>query len=132
LTVTGPLSNHEALSFELQDTPDMVPALAVVCAFRKGPTVLKNIGHLRVKESDRIAALTNELRKIGAKVEERPDEMAVQGLASRGAAIECYRDHRIAMSFAVAGLALEGVLITDPDCVRKSFPGFWDQLALLG
>jgi 3-phosphoshikimate 1-carboxyvinyltransferase len=132
LTVTGPLSNHQAISFELQDTPDMVPALAVVCAFRKGPTVLKNIGHLRVKESDRIAALTNELRKIGARVEERPDEMAVQGIASRGAAIECYRDHRIAMSFAVAGLALEGVLITDPDCVRKSFPGFWDQLALLG
>ncbi len=132
LTVTGPLSNHEAISFELQDTPDMVPALAVVCAFRKGPTVLRNIGHLRVKESDRITALTNELRKIGAKVEERPDEMAVQGIASRGAAIECYRDHRIAMSFAVAGLALEGVLIMDPDCVRKSFPGFWDQLALLG
>jgi 3-phosphoshikimate 1-carboxyvinyltransferase len=64
-------------------------------------------------------------------VEEKPDEMTVQGVASKGAQIDCYEDHRIAMSFAVAGLAVDGVVIKDPECVKKSFPDFWEQLALL-
>ncbi len=130
--ITGPLRHHGDLALDLHDVPDMVPALAVVSAFRKGKTILKNIGHLRVKESDRIAALTCELRKIGAKAEEKADEMVVQGLATRGAEIECYSDHRIAMSFAMAGLAIEGVAIKDPDCVKKSFPDFWEKLESLG
>jgi 3-phosphoshikimate 1-carboxyvinyltransferase len=126
--ITGPLSNHEDLAFDLNDAPDMVPALAVVSAFRKGKTTLKNILHLRVKESDRVAALTNELRKIGAQAEKTADGMIIHGIATRGAEIECYNDHRIAMSFAIAGLAIEGVTITDPDCVKKSFPDFWETL----
>ena len=129
--VTGPLSNHEDLSFDLNDVPDMVPALAVVSAFRKGKTTLKNILHLRVKESDRVAALTCELRKIGARAEEIGDQMVVQGIASHGAEIDCYSDHRIAMSFAIAGLAIEGVVIKDPGCVKKSFPDFWEKLESL-
>ena len=130
--ITGPLTNHEDLSFDLNEVPDMVPALAVVCAFRRGKTFLGNILHLRVKESDRIAALSKELRKIGARVEERKEGMMVQGLANRGADIECYNDHRIAMSFAAAGLAVEGITIKDPDCVKKSFPDFWEKLESLG
>ncbi|NVM23642.1 MAG: 3-phosphoshikimate 1-carboxyvinyltransferase [Desulfobacterales bacterium] len=130
--ITGPLSNHDDLSFDLNDAPDMVPALAVVCAFRKGKTALKNIGHLRIKESDRVAALTRELRKIGAKAEEKADEMIVQGVATHGAEIDCYNDHRIAMSFAIAGLAIEGLVVKDPDCVGKSFPDFWEKLEALG
>jgi 3-phosphoshikimate 1-carboxyvinyltransferase len=129
--VTGPLSNHEDLSFDLNDVPDMMPPLAVVSAFRKGKTTLKNILHLRVKESDRVAALTCELRKIGARAEEKEDEMIVQGIATRGAEIDCYNDHRIAMSFAIAGLAIEGISIKDPDCVKKSFPDFWQKLEAL-
>ena len=129
--VAGPLSNHEDLSFDLNDAPDMVPALAVVSAFRKGKTTLKNILHLRVKESDRVAALTCELRKIGARAEEIADEMIVQGIAGHGAEIDCYSDHRIAMSFAVAGLAIEGISIKDPACVKKSFPDFWEKLESL-
>jgi 3-phosphoshikimate 1-carboxyvinyltransferase len=130
--IAGPLSHHEDLLLDLHDVPDMVPALAVVSAFRRGKTILKNIGHLRIKESDRIAALTSELRKIGAKVEEKADEMAVEGIATRAAEIECYNDHRIAMSFAVAGLAIDGVVIKEPDCVKKSFPDFWEKLESLG
>jgi len=130
--IVGPLCNHRDLSFDMNDVPDMVPALAVVSAFRRGGTVLKNIGHLRLKESDRIAAISCELQKIGAKVEERPDEMIIQGMATRGAEIECYNDHRIAMSFAIAGLAIDGLVIKDPDCVRKSFPDFWEKLESLG
>ena len=129
--VTGPLSNHEDLSFDLNDVPDMVPALAVVCAFRKGKTVLYNIGHLRIKESDRVSALTQELRKIGARAEEETDMMIIQGIAGRGAEIDCYSDHRIAMSFAVAGLAIEDIVIKDPACVKKSFPDFWEKLESL-
>ena len=129
--VTGPLSNHEDLSFDLNDVPDLVPALAVVSAFREGKTILKNILHLRAKESDRVAALTHELKKIGARAEEKADGMVVQGIASHGAEIDCYSDHRIAMSFAIAGLAIEGISIKDPDCVRKSFPDFWEKLESL-
>ena len=129
--VTGPLSNHEDLSFDLNEVPDMVPALAVVSAFRKGKTTLKNILHLRVKESDRVAALTCELRKIGARAEEKEDEMIVQGIATHGAEIDCYNDHRIAMSFAIAGLAIDGISIKDPGCVKKSFPDFWEKLESL-
>jgi 3-phosphoshikimate 1-carboxyvinyltransferase len=132
LEITGPLSNHGDLAFDLADVPDMVPALAVVSAFRKGRTVLKNIAHLRVKESDRIAALTSELRKTGVHVDERHDEMTVQGMPTVGAIIECYNDHRIAMSFAVAGLGIKGIVINDPDCVKKSFPDFWEKLKALG
>jgi 3-phosphoshikimate 1-carboxyvinyltransferase len=132
LEITGPLSNHGDLVFDLHDVPDMVPALAVVSAFRKGKTALRNIAHLRVKESDRIAALTSELRKIGVYVDEKDDEMTVQGMPTGGAVIECYNDHRIAMSFAVAGLGVKGMVIKDPDCVKKSFPDFWEKLETLG
>ncbi len=132
IEVTGPLSNQEDLSFDLNDAPDMVPALAVVSAFRKGKTILQNILHLRVKESDRVAALTHELRKLGARVEKKADGMIIQGIATRGAEIDCYDDHRIAMSFAIAGLAIEGISIKDPGCVKKSFPDFWEKLDSLG
>jgi 3-phosphoshikimate 1-carboxyvinyltransferase len=132
IEITGPLTNHEDLSLDLNEVPDMVPALAVVSAFRRGKTLLGNILHLRVKESDRIEALSNELRRIGAKVEEKKEGMMVQGMADRGAEIECYSDHRIAMSFAVAGLAIKGMVIKDPDCVQKSFPDFWEKLESLG
>jgi 3-phosphoshikimate 1-carboxyvinyltransferase len=132
LEITGPLSNHGDLSFDLHEVPDMVPALAVVSAFRKGKTILQNIGHLRIKESDRVSALTRELRKIGATVEETAEQMIVQGVAGRGAEIDCYSDHRIAMSFAITGLVIEGIVIKDPDCVKKSFPDFWKTLGSLG
>jgi 3-phosphoshikimate 1-carboxyvinyltransferase len=76
--------------------------------------------------------LSCELRKIGARAEEKADEMIVQGPPTQGAEIESYNDHRIAMSFAIAGLAVEGVIIKDPDCVKKSFPDFWEKLESLG
>jgi len=132
IEVTGPLSNHEDLSFDLNEVPDMVPALAVVSAFRKGKTILKNILHLRAKETDRVAALTCELKKIGARAEETADGMIVQGVATHRAEIDCYSDHRIAMSFAIAGLAIEGISIKDPACVKKSFPDFWEKIESLG
>jgi 3-phosphoshikimate 1-carboxyvinyltransferase len=111
--------------------PDVVPSLAVVAAFAKGATRITSIGSLRVKECDRIAAVTTELRKMGVEVEEYADAVVVKGGCPHAAVIETYDDHRIAMAFAVAGLRVPGVTITDPGCVTKSFPTFWQTLDLL-
>jgi 3-phosphoshikimate 1-carboxyvinyltransferase len=126
----GPLREGNVL-FDMGDMPDMVPTLAVLAAFRQGQTIITNVSHLRVKESDRIAALVNELRRIGVAARETTDGLIVFGGKPRGANIETYNDHRIAMSFAIAGLAIPGIRIKDRHCVGKSFPGFWDELSRL-
>jgi 3-phosphoshikimate 1-carboxyvinyltransferase len=113
------------------NVPDMVPTLAVLAAFREGQTIITNVSHLRVKESDRIAALVSELRNIGVAARETADGLIVVGGKPHGAHIETYNDHRIAMSFAIAGLAVPGIRIKDRHCVGKSFPGFWDELSRL-
>ena len=121
----GPL---RAVTVDMGHMPDMVPTLAVVAAFAEGQTVLHNVAHLRAKESDRLAAVTRELNKMGIVVESGADALRVTGGRPHGAAIDTYDDHRIAMSFAVAGLMTPGVKIADPQCVSKSFPNFWEVL----
>jgi len=116
------------LVFDLKDMPDMVPTLAVLSALRPGRTVIANVAHLRLKESDRLAAVTTELIKTGIQVEERRDSLVITGGQPRGAEIETYNDHRIAMSFAILGLSVPGIVIKNPACVDKSFPGFWKEL----
>jgi 3-phosphoshikimate 1-carboxyvinyltransferase len=117
---------------------DAVPTLAVLAAFNETPVRFTGIANLRVKETDRIRALATELNRI------RPDlaredgddlivasdpKLAGQTLPAR---IETYEDHRIAMSFGLAGLRIGGITILDPDCVGKTYPGYWDALRLLG
>jgi 3-phosphoshikimate 1-carboxyvinyltransferase len=119
------------VSFDMGDMPDMVPTLAVLAAFREGQMIITNVSHLRVKESDRIAALVSELKNIGVAARETADGLIVVGGKPHGAHIETYNDHRIAMSFAIAGLAVPGIRIQDRHCVGKSFPGFWDELSKL-
>jgi 3-phosphoshikimate 1-carboxyvinyltransferase len=114
--------------FDLGDMPDIVPTLAVLCALRAGRSLIRNVAHLRFKECDRLAALATELRKTGIDVAEFADGLAVDGGTPRGAAIETYNDHRIAMGFAVLGLAVPGMEIEGEACVGKSFPGFWAAL----
>ena len=116
------------MTFDLGAMPDMAPTLAVLSAVRPGRTLIRNVAHLRLKESDRLAALVNELGKTGIGAEELADGLAVNGGIPRGAAIETYNDHRIAMSFAVLGLAVPGMRIDGEECVGKSFPGFWRVL----
>ncbi len=129
--VTGrPLREGDIL-FDMGNMPDMVPTLAVLAAFRRGQSIITNVPHLRIKESDRIAALVNELRRIGVEAKETADGLIVAGGKPHGACIETYNDHRIAMSFAIAGLATPGIRIGDRRCVGKSFPGFWDELSRL-
>ncbi len=135
LTVRGP-KRLKAIEVDMGDMPDVAPTLAVVAAFAEGTTVIGNIGHLRIKECDRLSAMVTELGKMGAQVEEQKDSMLIHGCAGgknlHGAEIETYDDHRIAMCFAVAGLKVPGVKITGEQCVAKSFPDFWDRFALLG
>ncbi|MEJ2363466.1 MAG: 3-phosphoshikimate 1-carboxyvinyltransferase [Deltaproteobacteria bacterium] len=115
-----------AIEVDMKDMPDMVPTLAVTAAFAQGTTVITNVGHLRIKESDRLRAIAEGLEKMNVQVEEEEDRLSIRGGNPGGALINCHNDHRIAMSFAVAGLVAEGVLIDDEMCVNKSFPQFWE------
>lgn len=111
-------------------TIDEYPALAVAGALAEGVTTFSGVGELRTKESDRIAAMTRELRMLGVEVEEQEEGMRIQGRAHlNGATLHSYGDHRVAMSLAVAGLCSDGgVEIDDSACVDISFPGFFDLL----
>jgi 3-phosphoshikimate 1-carboxyvinyltransferase len=118
----GSLSAIEA---DLADMPDQVPMLAVVAAFARGTTVIKNVAHLKSKESDRLTATATELNKMGIDAACTEDALVVRGGKPKGSIVDTYNDHRIAMSFAIAGLRVEGVCIRNESCVEKSFPGFW-------
>ncbi len=117
---------------------DAVPTMAVVAAFNNQPVRFVGIANLRVKETDRIRAVANELNRIrpGLAVEEGDDLVVHSDPALRGqtlpARIETYHDHRIAMSFALAGLLVKGITILDPACTGKTYPEYWDMLAGLG
>jgi len=119
------------IEIDMNEMPDLVPTLAVTAAFARGRTVIQNIGHLRFKESDRIHALAAELGKMGIRVNEGEDGLEVEGGKPQGADIETYDDHRMAMSFAIAGLGVPGVKIKGERCVDKSFPEFWETLQKL-
>ena len=126
ITVTGnPL---HGIDVSMNSMPDVAQTLAVVALFAQGPTTLTGIGNLRIKETDRIAALQSELTKLGARVEAGPDYLKITPGPRRGALIETYNDHRMAMSFAVAGLGIPGVRLSNPGCVDKSFPDFFQRL----
>jgi len=111
--------------------PDIVPTLAVVALFARGPTRISGVPHLKVKESDRIAAVVAEVSRLGGAATPAPDGLTVEPRPLHGARIETYADHRMAMAFAVAGLRVPGIVIADPGCVSKSYPGFWDQFERL-
>jgi 3-phosphoshikimate 1-carboxyvinyltransferase len=125
----GSLSGIDA---DMSDIPDMVPTLAVAASFAKGVTVIKNVGHLKEKESDRLSAVVNELSKTGIEAKCTGKDLVIKGGTPRGAEIDTYNDHRIAMSFAIAGLKVPGIFIKDERCVEKSFPDFWKVLETLG
>lgn len=120
-----------AIEADMADLPDMVPTIAMVAAFAKGKTRIKNVPHLKLKESNRIEAMVTELNKMGVQALATDDGLEVEGGTPHGAAIETYNDHRIAMCFGIAGLAVPGVVVGNPACVEKSFPDFWEVLGTL-
>jgi 3-phosphoshikimate 1-carboxyvinyltransferase len=118
-----------AIDADLNHIPDAAMTAAVMALFADGPSMLRNIASWRVKETDRLAAMATELRKLGATVEEGPDYLRVSPPAKlRPATIDTYDDHRMAMCFSLAALGGVSVRINDPKCVGKTFPEYFQVL----
>jgi 3-phosphoshikimate 1-carboxyvinyltransferase len=123
--VGGPLHGIDA---DMRAVSDTALTLAVVAAFADGSTTIRNVAHIRAQETDRIHAAVTELARIGVGVQEHPDGMTISPAPLHGARIETYNDHRIAMSFALAGLRTPGIVISNPGCSAKTYPHFFDDL----
>ncbi len=124
ITVTG--GQLKAVDVDMSNMPDIVPTLAVVAAFAEGTTHITNVAHLKEKESDRLGAVANELMKMGIDARADDSGLVITGGTPKGAAIATYNDHRMAMSFSIAGLKVPGVKIENEMCVEKSFPNYWE------
>lgn len=133
-SVTALPSELHGEVIDASQVPDLVPILSVAASFAKGTTVIKNAERLRIKESDRLAAMASELSKLGAKITETRDGLEIVGVDSlNGAKVGSWNDHRIAMSLAVAAIRAKGpVSIEDCGCVAKSYPNFWEHYQALG
>jgi 3-phosphoshikimate 1-carboxyvinyltransferase len=131
VTVSGPKGPLRGVQADMNAMPDAALALAVTALFAEGPTRLTNVANLRLKETDRLAALEKELAKLGARAEASADALTIVPGPLHGAEIDTYEDHRMAMSFALAGLRVPGVVIRDPGCVTKTWPAFFDTLERL-
>jgi len=129
--VEGPVGALRGIDVDMNELPDAVLALAVVALFAEGPTRIGNVANLRIKETDRLAALETELRKLGADAHADADSLTVRPGPLRPAEIDTYDDHRMAMAFALAGLRQPGVRIRDPGCVSKTWPDYFAMLAAL-
>jgi 3-phosphoshikimate 1-carboxyvinyltransferase len=132
ITVVG--GTLHGIDVDMNAISDTVQTLAVVAAFADGPTRIRNVAHIRHKETDRISALATELRKLGVAVDEHSDGLTIHppGVKKlRAATIDTYNDHRMAMSFALAGLRIARVRINDPGCVEKTYPRYFEDLAAL-
>jgi len=124
------------IDIDMLNYPDLVPALSVVCAYANGKSVIRNIDHLKYKESNRIKAIQENLSQINIKNQYIDKNLIIYGndgtnKAQDDTVINTYNDHRIAMSFAMAGLKTSNIIIDKPDCVNKSFPDFWKQLLFI-
>ena len=121
------------IDVDLAAMPDQVPTIAVLAALARGETVIRGVEIVRGHESDRITAVATELGRLGAQVEEAPDGLVVHGGAPlHGGRIDTHRDHRIAMAFTAIGAVVPGVELSDPGCVAKTYPRFFDDVARLG
>jgi 3-phosphoshikimate 1-carboxyvinyltransferase len=129
-TVTGPdPSELRGVSIDMNAISDTAQTLAAIAPFANGPTTITGIGHARLKETDRVAALAIELRKMGQSVHEFADGLTIEPRPIVPAEIETYDDHRMAMSFGVAALRAPEITILDPGCTAKTFPDFFDRLS---
>jgi len=122
------------LKIDATDCPDLVPVLTVLAAVSQGHTEIINAGRLRLKECDRLAAISTELKKLGALITERQDGLSIDGVESlTGGKVTSWHDHRIAMSLAIASIKCkQPLLIEDTECVEKSYPTFWQDFAKVG
>lgn len=118
----------QGIDVDMNAISDTVQTLAAIAPLASGPVSIRNVEHIRAKETDRLSALTTELRRLGIDVTEKADGLVIQPGEPHGAVIQTYEDHRMAMSFAILGCATPGITIENPGCVAKTFPGFFDVL----
>lgn len=116
---------------DMSDISDTALTVAVIGAFAKAPVRIRNVAHLRIQESERIASVTTELRKLGADVTENPDGWEIRPAELHGGEVDTYDDHRIAMAFALLGLKVPGIVVRDAECVRKTVPNYFELLERL-
>ena len=130
IEVSGPPPGGlRGIDVDLRDMPDVAQTLAAIAPFANGPTTIRGIASARLKETDRVAALCAELTRLGVSVAERPDGLTVQPCACLlPGVVRTYNDHRMAMAFALIGLRERGIQIENPECVSKTFPGYFDEL----
>ncbi len=129
VTVEGPPNGLKSLGeVDMNHMSDAALTYAVLCLFADGPTTITNIGHVRFKETDRLAALETELRRMGGRADADEDSLQIRPGPLHGAQIETYDDHRMAMAFSLAGLRVPGIVIKNPDCVVKTWPNYFDVL----
>lgn len=122
----------QAIDVDMSEMPDVVQTLAVMACFAEGTTIIRNIAHLAFKESNRIKDTAAELKKAGIEVNYGEDFLEVKGGKPTEAVIDTYDDHRMAMSMALLGVKSQGIVIKDPGVVNKSFPSYWEQMAICG
>jgi len=127
ITVSGRAAH--GIEVDMNAISDTVPTLAVVACFADSPTTISNVRHIRDKETDRISDLARELRKLGLIIDEFDDGLRIEPAPLHAARLATYDDHRMAMSLSLAGLVTAGVVIEDPSCVGKTFPGYWEAFA---
>ena len=132
VTVACPKGGLRGVRVDLNAMPDMVLTLAPLALLARGETDIRNVANLRVKESDRLAALATELARLGAQVRQEPDGLAILPPETvRPAEIATYNDHRMAMGMAVVGLRVPGIRIAGSECVSKTYPEFFEDLERL-
>ncbi len=124
----GPL---RGIDVDMNAISDTAQTLAAIAPFADGPTRIRNVAHMRHKETDRVAALVTELRRLGLQADEHDDGLTIYPGPMRPATIHTYDDHRMAMSFAITGIRQPGIRIADPGCTAKTYPHFFDNLARL-
>ena len=118
----------KGITVDMNTMSDVAPTLAVVAMFAEGTTKIKNVWNMRIKECDRISALNREMTKLGAKVIEKQEGLEILGQQNySGASLDTYDDHRMAMSLSLAGILIPNIFINDPNCVRKTFPNYFEM-----
>jgi 3-phosphoshikimate 1-carboxyvinyltransferase len=130
VAVVGPVELR-GVDVDMNGMPDAVPTVAAAALFASGATRIRNVAHLRHKESDRLGGFADELRKLGAAIVVLDDGFEIHPAPLHGGDLSVLADHRIAMALALVATRVRGIRIDDPDCVKKSFPAFWENMGRL-
>ena len=131
VTVAGPSDGLRGITVNMRDISDTVPTLAAIAPFASGPVRIEDVYNTRIKECDRLNACEENLRAMGIDVETGRDWIEIRPGQPTGTLVACRRDHRIAMAFSITGLLVDDVTLDDPECVKKTFPGFHQALGTL-